>query len=93
VKGFVHATHPATGGETMFPDDPSVLAAQKARGWVVSDEVPEELNPDAPNRGTLPGPDIPAVPAEAPADDGPEAAIVTEAPPAAAGKSANPKEK
>lgn len=45
-------------GGALFPDEPGVIAAQEARGWVVQDETPAELDPDAPNAD--PPVDVPA---------------------------------
>lgn len=50
---FVHMTHPDTGGETLVPDDESVLETFEAKGWVRSETVPEHLDPDAPNTGRM----------------------------------------
>mgnify|MGYP000718105697 CR=1 FL=1 len=39
--GWVYATHPETGGETRFPDDPAVIEAQEARGWICGGDLPQ----------------------------------------------------
>lgn len=44
---WVYATHPETGGETRFPDDPAVIEAQEARGWIFGGPLPEHLDPEA----------------------------------------------
>lgn len=45
--GWVYATHPETGGETRFPDDPAVIEAQEARGWICGGDLPPHLDPEA----------------------------------------------
>lgn len=72
--GWVYATHPETGGETRFPDDPAVIEAQEARGWVCGGPLPEHLDPDA--RDLAPAPAA----AEEPAVDEPDPEPVTESP-------------
>lgn len=64
--GWVYATHPETGGETRFPDDPAVIEAQEARGWVCGGPLPEHLDPEA--RDLAPAP---AAAEEPPADETP----------------------
>lgn len=63
TSGWVHLTHPDIGGEQLVPDSADVLEALAARGWVVSDAIPPEL--DADHQGEP----EPAAPVEAPADD------------------------
>jgi hypothetical protein len=79
LDGKVHLTHPdLPGAEQLSPKD--AVALWTSRGWVVSDAIPEHLDPDAPNRGDIAPADVPAVepaPAEAPAEapDTTEAAV------------------
>jgi hypothetical protein len=50
--GWVYLEHSETGGKTSVPDDPEVLRAQEARGWVRVDPpepvpfVPAKVNED-----------------------------------------------
>jgi len=84
LTGFVHLTHPATGGEQLAPDDASVVEHWTARGWVVSPEVPAHLDPDAPDTGTPAAVEAPFVPVPGPLDETPaapaEAALEAPAP-------------
>jgi hypothetical protein len=50
---FVHMTHPGIDGETLVPDDASVVEAFEAKGWIRSEGIPEHLDPDAPNTGRM----------------------------------------
>lgn len=52
LDGLVHLTHPdLEGSGFLSPVDAAALWT--ARGWVVSDAIPEHLDPDAPNRGDV----------------------------------------
>lgn len=51
----VYMTHAVTKGWTRVPDDPGVIAAHEARGWVRADE-PEE-KPFTPPKGAPPAVD------------------------------------
>ena len=46
----VYMRHPETGGAGEFAGDAAVVASYQAKGWVL-DQLPDELNPDAPNTG------------------------------------------
>ena len=54
APAWLYATHPETGGETRLPNDPGVVAAFTARGWTTHEEMPEHLDPEAPNLGAAP---------------------------------------
>jgi hypothetical protein len=69
TDGWVHVTHPETGGQALIPDDEAVTAMYVGRGWDVSDQVPAELDPDAQDTGAVPAPPAPT---EAPAEVAPE---------------------
>jgi hypothetical protein len=45
----VYMVHSVTGGANWFPGDPDVIKDQEKRGWVLEDQLPAELNPDAAN--------------------------------------------
>lgn len=45
---WLYLTLPATGGATRIPNDPDVLAAHTARGWVIADP-PDETGPSVPD--------------------------------------------
>lgn len=66
TDGWVHVTHPDTGGEALISAEPDVVALYEAKGWLVSDEVPAHLDPDHPGE-PAPAAEL----AEAPADDSP----------------------
>ena len=68
TDGRVHVTHPETGGEALISAEPDVVALYEAKGWVVSDEVPAHLDPDAPDASPA---EAPAEPADEPAEDSP----------------------
>lgn len=46
--------HPDTKGAQKIPDSEDLIKAQEARGWKL-DQLPEELDEDAINRGLAPG--------------------------------------
>lgn len=48
--GWVYLRHEDTEGSGLFPDEPGVIEAFEARGWVRY-TMPPELDPDAPNVG------------------------------------------
>lgn len=58
LQGWVHLTHPETGGEQLVADSVDVLAHLEARGWVRSPEVPVAFDPDAPNVTDEPAPAV-----------------------------------
>lgn len=68
--GWVYATHPDTGGETRFPDDPAVIEAQEARGWVIGGDLPPHLDPEARDLAPVAAA-AEEPPADAPADETP----------------------
>lgn len=68
---WVYATHPDTGGETRFPDDPDVIAAQEARGWIVGGDLPPHLDPEARDLAPVAPVETEEPPAAAPADETP----------------------
>lgn len=53
--GWVYLSHPDIAGSTRIPDDPDVLAAQQARGWVIV-EAPDPAAVPAPVVHTGPPP-------------------------------------
>ena len=69
TDGRVHVSHPETGGEALVSAEPDVVALYEAKGWVVSDEVPAHLDPDAPDASPAEAPE--PEPAAEPAADSP----------------------
>lgn len=50
--GWQYMKHPDIALGQRFPDDPDVIAAQEARGWV-RHSMPAALDPDSPNTGAI----------------------------------------
>lgn len=90
LDGWVHVTHPGTGGDALIPDDEHVRAMYEARGWKVSPEIPAHLDPDAPDAATPAAPPATDPAAEpAPADPEQPAAKPAKNKPTTAGQADN----